>query len=101
MGWGASELARDMQGAKSLGLLLLEMGRGGGGIGKPYVGKMTHDKFFNRIDMLGKSKQLGENTPEIMISVINRSERCIPIKLLVTTFDSSNCYWNCHFMHIK
>ena len=31
----------------------------------------------------------------------NRSERCIPIKLLVTTSDNSNSYWNCHFMHIK
>ena len=31
----------------------------------------------------------------------NRSERCIPIKLLVTTFDNSNSYWNCHFIHIK
>ena len=24
-----------------------------------------------------------------------------PIKLLVTTFDNSNTYWNCHFMHIN
>ena len=31
----------------------------------------------------------------------NRSERCIPIKLLVTTFDNSNSYWNCHFMPIN
>ena len=31
----------------------------------------------------------------------NRSERCIPRKLLVTTFDNSNSYWNCHFMHTK
>ena len=32
---------------------------------------------------------------------INQSKRCIPIKLLVTTFDNSNRFWNCHFMHIK
>ena len=30
-----------------------------------------------------------------------RSDRCTPIKLLGTTFDNSNTYWNCHFMHIK
>ena len=31
----------------------------------------------------------------------NRFERCNPVKLLVTTFDNSNTYWSCHFMHIK
>ena len=30
----------------------------------------------------------------------NGSECCNPIKLLVTTFDNSNTYWNCHLMHI-
>ena len=37
----------------------------------------------------------------ININTFNRFERCIPIKLLVTTFDNPNSYWNCHFMHIK
>ena len=36
-----------------------------------------------------------------LVGKSNRSERCIPIKLLVTMFDNSNSYWNCHFMHIK
>ena len=31
-----------------------------------------------------------------LVDLFNRSERCIPIKLLVTTFDNSNSYWNCH-----
>ena len=38
---------------------------------------------------------------QVITLYTNRSERCTPIKLLVTTFDNSNCYWNCHFIHIK
>ena len=33
--------------------------------------------------------------------VCNRFERFKPIKLLVTTFDNSNTYWNCHFIDVK
>ena len=33
------------------------------------------------------------NTKIDLLKINNRSERCIPIKLLVTTFDNYNSYW--------
>ena len=58
-------------------------------------GYVIADETIMFMDDTRMFKVLGVN----YTSHFNRFERCNPIKLLVTTFDNYNTYWNCHFMH--